>query len=460
MVAALFKAILILCCLLMLTLKRKYKPAVFMFGYAVLSEVSLPLPMGNTVFFLPIFYIFTEGLRFKEMIKSFRIKELVLALIVFAVSFFYNYANSPHYWGSIPQFVTILFREVITTYFILVVGFFSLKDVNTFKPFLKVAFASLIILTAFGIVNYITKESAMLDLITGGATKRDLSVGGLFTAETRFRTQSLFIQPFDYGYMCLLILLVTVYGYTRELVGKRQLWATVAMSMFGVLTCGCRTVLFCLALSCLAYAVMYLKGKRVPIYIATAVLGFLVLYHYSNFVRSKVEFALSVFADRDNEIGGSDIESRAVQFGRVMYYLKDHWWTGRGYDFFWIDLQFSEGQQYSLDPDLLGLEGVHLKYLLERGIIGYAMYLIFYLLLISYIWRHRKSNREEAAAAMCLMVLYLSFAHMTGELKSVPPTLLVMGMFLRLIQNESWKWVQFQQNQFNAKVRYRHRQLS
>ena len=184
------------------------------------------------------------------------------------------------------------------------------------------------------------------------------------------------------------------------------------------------------------------------------------MYHYSHFVQSKVEFALSVFADRDSEIGGSDIESRAVQFARVLYYLQGHWLTGRGYDFFWIDLQFSEGQQYSLDPELLGLEGVHLKYLLERGILGYAMYLIFYLLLISYIWRHRKSNREEAAGAMCLLVLYLSFAHMTGELKSVPPTLLTLGMFLRLIQNESWKWVQYQQKKFDAQFRNRYRQLS
>ena len=244
MVAALFKAILILCCLCMLVLKREYKPAVFIFGYAVLSEVSLPLPMGNTVFFLPIFYIFTEGLRFKEMIKSFRIKELVLALIVFLISFLYNYANSPHYWGSVPQFVTLLFRECITTYFILVVGFFSLRDVRTFKPFLQVAFISLIILTVFGAINYITKESTMLDLITGGATKRETSVGGLFTSETRFRTQSLFIQPFDYGYMCLIILLVTVYGYTRGLVGRKRLTAVALMSLFGVLTCGCRTVIY------------------------------------------------------------------------------------------------------------------------------------------------------------------------------------------------------------------------
>ena len=455
MVATLFKAILILCCLCMLVLKREYKPAVFLFGYAILSEVALPLRIGYTSFFLPIFYIFTEGFRFKEMIKSFRIKELVLALILFAISFFYNYANSPHYWGSISEFVTLLFRECITTYFILVVGFFSLKDVNTFKPFLKVAFISLVILTVFGVINYITKESTMLDLITGGATKRDTAVGGLFSQETRFRTQSLFVQPFDYGYMCLLLLMLMVYGYTRGFVGRNRLIAAILMSMFGVLTCGCRTVMYSFFLGALAYSFLYLRGKKVPIYIFLTVVSCLLLYHYSNFFHEKVDFAMSIFEERNNDIGGSDLEDRAVQIARVVYYLDGHWWTGRGYDFFWIDLQFSHGQENSLDPELLGLEGVYLKYLLERGIIGYAMYLIFYLLLIAYIWRHRKSNREEASAALCLLVMYLTFAHMTGELRSVAPTLLILGMFLRLIQNESWKWVELRQKKFEKKFRYR-----
>ena len=117
MIALFFKALLILCCLCMLVLKREYKPAVFIFGYTVLSAVSLPVPMGNTVYFLPIFYIVTEGIQIKSMIQSFKIGELVLALVVFAVSFLYNYANSPHYWGSVSKFVTLLFRECITTYF-------------------------------------------------------------------------------------------------------------------------------------------------------------------------------------------------------------------------------------------------------------------------------------------------------------------------------------------------------
>ena len=295
----------------------------------------------------------------------------------------------------------------------------------------------------------------MLDLITGGATKRDTAVGGLFSQETRFRTQSLFVQPFDYGYMCLLLLMLMVYGYTRGFVGRNRLIAAILMSMFGVLTCGCRTVMYSFFLGALAYSFLYLRGKKVPIYIFLTVVSCLLLYHYSNFFHEKVDFAMSIFEERNNDIGGSDLEDRAVQIARVVYYLDGHWWTGRGYDFFWIDLQFSHGQENSLDPELLGLEGVYLKYLLERGIIGYAMYLIFYLLLIAYIWRHRKSNREEASAALCLLVMYLTFAHMTGELRSVAPTLLILGMFLRLIQNESWKWVELRQKKFEKKLRYR-----
>lgn len=461
MIALFFKVLLIICCFCMLTLKREYKPAVFLFGYAVLSEISLPLPMGNTVFFLPIFYIFTEGLKFKDMIKTFRIKELVLALIVFLILFLYTYANSPHYWGSVKQFVTLLFRECITTYFILVVGFYSLKNENTFRPLLRVAFISLVILTLFGLINYVTKESTMLDWMTGHAVKRNIGVGGLFSMDDRFRTQSLFIQPFDYGYMCIILLLVHVYGYTRNLVKRRRLYIVILMALFGIITCGCRTVLFCFIFGALTYAFFYLRGNRVPIYIGSTLLVLVGLYQFSPYFREKSDFVLSVFSKGDeNSYGGSTIEMRVIQFARVLYYIDGHYWTGRGYDFFWIDLQFSAGQQYALDPELLGLEGVHLKYLLERGIIGYGLYLLFYILLLSYLYRHRKSNREEAAAALALLVIYLTFAHMTGELKSLTPTMLVLGMFLRMIQNESWKYIQSKQKEFDDKNRYRYRQLS
>ncbi len=460
MIAILFQLLLIICCLCMLTLKRELKPAIFLFAYAVLSEVSVPLPFGNTVFFLPMFYIFTEGLKFKDMIKSFHIRELVLALLVYLILFLYTYADSPHYWGSVRQFITLLFREGITTYFILVVGFYSVKSEKTFRPLLRIATISLFILTVFGLINYITKESTMLDWMTGHAVKRNMGVGGLFSDEERFRTQSLFIQPFDYGYMCVILLLVHVYGYTRRLVGKQRLTLVFLMALFGIVTCGCRTVLFCFVFGSFTYAILYLRGNRLPIYIGAALLVGVGLYQVSPYFREKAGFVLSIFSRDNSEYGGSTIEMRAIQTARVFIYLDGYYLTGRGYDYFWIDLQFSEGQQNALDPELLGLEGVHLKYLLERGFIGYGLYLLFYILLISYLYRHRKSNKEEAAAALALLVVYLTFAHMTGELKSLPPTLLILGMFLRMIQNESWKYVQSQQKKFDEKYRNRYRQLS
>ena len=460
MIAFLFKALLIFCCLCMLVLKREYKPAVFIFGYTVLSAVSLPVPMGNTIYFLPIFYIVTEGIQVKMMIKSFKIRELVLALLVFAIAFFYNYANSPHYWGSVSKFVTLLFRECITTYFIIIVGFFSVKDIKTFRPFLHVAFISLIIITLFGLVNYVTRESTMLDWILGSSAQDGVSVGGKFTEAYRFRTQSLFIQPFDYGYICLIILLAHVYGFTRKLVGKKRLAAVFLMAMFGVLTCACRTVVACFLLGFVAYMSIYLRGRRAPIIVGVIIISGILLYELSPFFHSRVDFFMSIFSQSDTEFGGSSLELRTEQLASVIYYMDGHYWLGRGYDFFWIDLQFSKGLENSLAPDLYGLEGVHLVYLLERGIVGYLLYLLFFILLLSFILRHRKSNREETAAAFALLVMYLSFAHMTGELNSPPSTFLLLGMLLRTTQNESWKWVQYQQRKYYAQVRYRYRQLS
>ena len=459
MVAALFKFLLLLSCLSMFVLKREYKPAVFIFCYTLLSEVSLPLPMGNTVYFLPMFFILTEGLQIKQMIHAFRIRELVSALLVFVVTFLYTYADSPHYWGSIKQFVTLLFRECITTYFILIVGFYSLKNVNTFRPFLKVSFWSLCLLTFFGVINVITKQSTILDLVTGGVLKQEVAVGRMFTDNIRFRAQSLFIQPFDYGYTCLILMLVQVYGYTRGLAKKRTMVLAVAMCLFGAVACECRTILFSLIIGFLAYSSLYLKGSKVPIYVVVFIILAVSLYHFSPFIQEKTDFIVSVFNDEENDVGGSSLGIRLIQFDRVLSYLRGgHFLTGRGYDYFWIDLQYYKGQEYSLDPQLYGLEGVHLKYLLERGIVGYVLYLLFYILLISYLWRHRHSNREEASAALALLAVYMSFAHMTGELKSLPPTLLLLGMYLRLIQEESWKYVRYQRKVFNA--RYRHRKLS
>jgi hypothetical protein len=60
-------------------------------------------------------------------------------------------------------------------------------------------------------------------------------------------------------------------------VGKNRLIAVGLMSMFGVLTCGCRTVIYCFVPSALAYAFLFLKGNRVPIYIGVAILGITLL---------------------------------------------------------------------------------------------------------------------------------------------------------------------------------------
>ena len=76
-------------------------------------------------------------------------------------------------------------------------------------------------------------------------------------------------------------------------------------------------------------------------------------------------------------MSGSSIEMRVLQYTAVMNHVRDHFLLGRGLDYFFIDMGWSEGKQYLVDQDLFGLEGVLMNYLLERGFLGICFYLFF-----------------------------------------------------------------------------------
>ena len=90
------------------------------------------------------------------------------------------------------------------------------------------------------------------------------------------------------------------------------------------------------------------------------------------------------------------------------------------------------GEGGVVDWSLRGLEGVYLNYLLERGIVGYLLYLFIWLYLIFYSLRSIKVNKTAAVTTLTIIIGYLSFAHMTGELGTAYATMLFVGMFLSL----------------------------
>ena len=113
--------------------------------------------------------------------------------------------------------------------------------------------------------------------------------------------------------------------------------------------------------------------------------------------------------------------------------IRNDFYFGKGFRYFFYDMGWSEmGEGGVVDWSLRGLEGVYLNYLLERGIVGYLLYLFIWLYLIFYSLRSIKVNKTAAVTTLTIIIGYLSFAHMTGELGTAYATMLFVGMFLSL----------------------------
>ena len=90
-------------------------------------------------------------------------------------------------------------------------------------------------------------------------------------------------------------------------------------------------------------------------------------------------------------------------------------------------------KEYLVDQDLFGLEGVLMNYLLERGFLGICFYLFFYVYVLCFFYKHKSVDKNISALGVSILVTYLAFANMTGELNSVFPTLLITGICLKVL---------------------------
>ena len=206
--------------------------------------------------------------------------------------------------------------------------------------------------------------------------------GNKFTYSERFRVQAMFFNPFDYGYICILLLLFNWYGYIKSFISKKRFYMIIGCCLYGIITCGCRTNMLCCLIGVFVYVLFAFDLKKRTKYFAVCSLLGIILFSSIPFLQEKVNDILSIF-DKNSSMSGSSIEMRVLQYTAVMNHVRDHFLLGRGLDYFFIDMGWSEGKQYLVDQDLFGLEGVLMNYLLERGFLGICFYLFFYVCVFS-----------------------------------------------------------------------------
>jgi len=423
----------LVCCGLMFYLKREWKAAMLVMGAMTLTLVNIPgIPLRNANYLLQVAFLLSELKNLSRYFKRLRYTPYIwIPLLLVSVSALLAALTSPY--TGIKEIIEF---ELLFKYFNLAYAFWAIKDEKSLKPILLISTYCLIVLTFFGVTNYITKSSIFVNAVTEGRTSMygDVALGDAFRESDRFRVQSMFKYAFDYGYICAAILLLHLHGWYRHLESKREFIIAIVCCSFGVFICGCRTVWMSAALSIACYSMWAFKLNRNVMYGIVALILLVIAYNTVPAVEEKVNQVTDAFVE-DSETKGSSIQMRIIQYASVLIRIEGNEWLGLGKGYW--------GNAYAEDPesirDILGVESVILSYLLERGIIGLVLWVFFYTIIFRYFKKNRKKRKKITGLGASILVLYLIFSIGTGELGSVYPTMLLLGIVIKSVESEKTK---------------------
>ena len=423
--------ITLVCCGLMFYVKREWKAALLVMGAMTLTLVNIPgIPLHKANILLQVTFLLSEWKQLQQHVKKlWRMPYLMGLLLLVSVSALLAALTSQY--TSITETIK---SELLFKYFALAYAFWAVKNEKSLKPVLQVSLYCLIVLTFFGVLNYIDKSAMFVNALTEGKTSlvhEGVALGDVHTESARFRVQSMFRWAFDYGYICAAMLLLHLHGWHRHLESKRTFVIALVCCSFGILMCGCRIVWVSALFSIICYSMWVFHLNKNVVYAMIAMILMVLSYYTIPTVEDKVNKVTDIFAE-DSETGGSTIKMRMSQYAYVLIYTEGNEWLGLGKGY-WA-YTYAEDQESV--RGLYGVESVILSYLLERGIIGLIIWMASYTIIFIYLWRNREKRKAITGLGGSILILYLTFSIGTGELGSVYPTMLLLGMTVKMTEHK------------------------
>ena len=421
----------LVCCCLMFYVKREWKAALLVMGAMTLTVVTIPgVPLQKANFLLQAAFLLSEWKNLPQHWGRLRYMPYIWIPLLIVTFSALLAALTSQYTGI----AKIIKYDLLFKYFALAYAFWAVKDEKSLKPVLQVSLYCLIVLTVFGVLNYIDKNAMFVNALTEGKTSavhEGVALGDVYRESARFRVQSMFKSAFDYGYICAAILMLHLHGWYRHLESKKIFIIALVCCSFGILTCGCRIVWAGALFSIVCYSMWAFHLSRNVMYGMIAVILMIISYNTVPSIEEKVNKVTDIFVE-NSETRGSSIQLRMSQYTYVLIHTKGNEWLGLGQGY-WSHIYYKDQKSVL---GLLGIESVILSYLLERGIIGLVLWATSYTIIFLYFWRNRKKRKALTGFGGAILTLYLVFSIGTGELGSVYPTMLLLGMAMKMIESD------------------------
>lgn len=425
----------------MFLIRTEQKIIVLLVAQLCLTAFPCPIPLlGITTSAFPLLFLISELPRLRMHVAGLRQNKILTLLILPYISLAICLITSPHLHNGFDKEFFFFVRDTIfCSYLILAYAYVAFTGENALPQICKTTYKALLVLTFFSVIHFFTDNNFFVNTFLGGnvmASNELMERATRSFAESRMRVGSMFMNPFDYGFVCVLLLIFHLYCYNKGVLSRTKNWISVVCCIFGIVVCGSRTVLVTAIIAVLFFMTLALNNSNRKKYVLLITIISLVLVNFVPAFSILLDKMLSAF-QFNSSMEGSSLEMRSIQLLSVLNHIQGHEILGCGHHYFLIDLGWGEGTEYLVDKDLAGLEGVFLGVLLERGIVGLLLYYATWITILIHAYKLRHIDKQTFGFICSIIMAQQFFAHATGELMSLAPTLIFLAIGLKIMHNRS-----------------------
>lgn len=378
-----------------------YKNALFLWAacsifFNLATCLKFSAPSLTVTFAVNAFFILLYCIKFpvKRLVNPFTNPCLIL-LGSYLFAAFFPVNNFSESFLKIAQFAV---NDLVIVH----VVFATIRNPRDLKSLIRYLSVAVLVSLGYGIFSYITASNPIVDfeISLAGSQTEEMKMLSYMNTERGIRLQSLFMSPFVFSLtiVAYLYMILIIHFYFKSFFKKYSQY-----------------IVYLILIIALSVFLSNSRSTIVPFVIVTPLLllrmperyrtiitvGCILAVLIFPFVMDKLTIITSVFDEQSKSVAGSSLSMRGAQYAIALNSFFEAPLIGHGLGY--------TGVLRSSNYDLYGAESVWIPLLVEQGVVGVVLYLLFFAGLIAV-----DKFRGKRLIVMSIPVYYLLLVTMNG----------------------------------------------
>jgi hypothetical protein len=397
-----------------------------------ISLFTFPTDMGFHRFMV-FSLLIPELTNFKKYVREFRRFPLFYPLVIVFIGFLLIGLFDPRI-----NFFLQIYRPIdlyIQTFLVIFLTYNNFKEDQDWSTLVKYFAVCSVILCLYGFYNFITKTNPYDNLIS--TSFNTLSSFDFYKNifDERFRINSFVDHPIYYGYLLGILFLLSFHAFLGEQGRFRIIYLlSIVMTFINLLMTNSRTPLISFSLGIVFFILMSLHLK-LKIQIALLAILFCAGIYTIPSVRDKINNTVDIFEKGGSQVSGSSLKMREMQLQASFLLFQKKPISGNGLYYIEENLGYSSNEDKSMSSDdLQGFESYFYIIIIEQGLIGVVLNVIFFGGLILFFFKSKLISVEYSGLGLAITIMFLVFSIGTGTLGSWIITMGILGIIIKKLQ--------------------------